>query len=85
MRSSAEIRHVAEYLGPYRERIRGRCAIVVSTDLHFGLSRMGSAYSEKTWAWTRAFFDPRTRPWTGYGEGRGQTPPTANLSLNDPS
>ena len=46
LRSARQIRHVAEYLGPYRDRIRGRCAVVVRTDLHYGLSRMGSAYSE---------------------------------------
>jgi len=45
-RSPQQIRQVAEYLGPYRKRIRGRCAVVVDTDLHYGLGRMGSAYSE---------------------------------------
>ena len=55
VRSSGQIRHVAEYLGPYRERIRRRCAIVVSTDLHFGLSRMGSAYSESVGVDARVF------------------------------
>ena len=45
-RSPADIRGVAEYLGPYRRRVRGRCAVVAVSDLHFGLSRMGSVYSE---------------------------------------
>ncbi|HEX5045116.1 MAG TPA: hypothetical protein VFV75_19635 [Candidatus Polarisedimenticolaceae bacterium] len=45
-RSPRQIRHVAQYLGPYRKRIRGRCAVVVGSDLQFGLSRMGSAYSD---------------------------------------
>ena len=54
-RSSREIRHVAQYLGPYRKRIRGRCAVLVDTDLHFGLSRMGSAYSESVGVDARVF------------------------------
>jgi hypothetical protein len=45
-RAPQEIRRVAEYLGPYRERIGGRCAVVAARDLHFGLSSMGSAYIE---------------------------------------
>ena len=55
MRAPGEIRHVAQYLGPYRKRIRGRCAVVVGTDLHFGLSRMGSAYSETVGVDARVF------------------------------
>lgn len=54
-RSPAQIRRVAEYLGPYRNRIRGRCAVVVHTDLHFGLSRMGSAYSDTVGVDARVF------------------------------
>jgi hypothetical protein len=45
-RSPAQIRYIAEFLGPYAKRINGRCAVVASEDLHFGLGRMGSAYSE---------------------------------------
>ena len=45
-RAPQDIRRVAEYLGPYRDRIGGRCAVVASRDLHFGLSSMGSAYVE---------------------------------------
>ena len=45
-RSPADIRYVAEYLGPYRKRIHGRVAIIARSGLHFGLSRMGSAYSD---------------------------------------
>ena len=45
-RSPHEVRLVAEYLGPYRDRIGGRCAVVAARDVHFGLSSMGTAYSE---------------------------------------
>ncbi len=44
--SIPEIRRVAEYLGPYAARIGGRAAVVASSDVHFGLSRVGSVYSE---------------------------------------
>ena len=40
-RSPDEIRLVAEFLGPYAERIGGRCAVVATKDVHFGLGRMG--------------------------------------------
>lgn len=54
-RSPRELRHVAQYLGPYRKRIRGRCAVVAETDLQFGLSRMGSAYSDSVGVDARVF------------------------------
>jgi hypothetical protein len=45
-RSPSQIRLVAQALAPYAERIGGRVAIVAAEDIHFGLSRMGSVYSE---------------------------------------
>src|SRR5262245_958346 len=45
-RSPNQIRHVAQALAPYAERIGGRVAVVATEDIHFGLSRMGSVYSE---------------------------------------
>lgn len=54
-RTPREVRHVAQYLGPYRKRIRGRCAVVAETDLQFGLSRMGSAYSDSVGVDARVF------------------------------
>ena len=45
-RSPSQIRLVAQALAPYSERIGGRCAVVATEDVHFGLSRMGSVYSE---------------------------------------
>jgi hypothetical protein len=75
IRSPREIRHVAEYLGPYRKRIRGRCAVVVSTDLHFGLSRMGSAYSESVGV-DAGVFRSKTRAldWLRQREERPESP-----------
>src|SRR5262245_38716971 len=54
-RSPREVRHVAQYLGPYRKRTRGRVAVVVGSDLQFGLSRMGSAYSDSVGVDARGF------------------------------
>ena len=45
-RAPHEIRIVAEALGPHRERIGGRCAVIAKKDVHFGLSKMGSVFSE---------------------------------------
>jgi hypothetical protein len=45
-RSTEEIRRVAEALAPYTQRVGGRCAVVAQSDVHFGLSRLGSVYSE---------------------------------------
>jgi hypothetical protein len=44
-RAAQEIRRIAEFLAPYRDRI-GRCAVIAERDVHFGLGRVGSAYSE---------------------------------------
>jgi len=46
-RPAAEIRKVAEFLGPYADRVGGRVAVVAPSDVHFGLSRLGAAHSEK--------------------------------------
>ena len=65
-RAPQEIRQVAEYIGPYAKRIGGRCAIVASRDLHFGLSRMGSVYSEGVGVETAVFRDiPAALEWLG--------------------
>lgn len=45
-RPAADIRMVAEFLGPYADRIGGRCAVVAPTDVHFGLSQMAAIHSE---------------------------------------
>jgi hypothetical protein len=52
-----EIRRVAEYLGPFAARIGGRAAVVASSDVHFGLSRLGSVYSESVGVEVQVFRD----------------------------
>jgi hypothetical protein len=65
-RAPQDIRRVAEYLGPYRERIGGRCAVVASRDLHFGLSSMGSAYAEGLGVEAAVFRDSKSAlDWLG--------------------
>jgi hypothetical protein len=54
-RSADEIGRVAQFLGPYANRIRGQCALVASTDVHYGLSRMGAVFSEGVGVETRPF------------------------------
>jgi hypothetical protein len=46
-RPTDEIRKIAGFLGPYADRIGGRVAVVAPSDVHFGLSRLGAAHSEK--------------------------------------
>jgi|SRR5216117_2370091 len=59
-RTPQEVRVVAEHLGPYRERIRGRCAVVAARDVHFGLSSMGIVYSESVGVEAAVFRDTRS-------------------------
>ena len=54
-RTPGQIRLVAQALAPYSERIGGRCAVVATEDIHFGLSRMGSVYSESVGVETEVF------------------------------
>jgi len=54
-RPTDEIRMVAEFLGSYAERIAGRCAVVAAPDVHYGLSQMGSVFSEAVGVTTRVF------------------------------
>ena len=65
-RHPSQIRYVAEFLGPYAKRIQGRCAVVAVEDLHFGLGRMGSVYSENVGVEAVIFRDPNeARRWLG--------------------
>jgi len=56
-RSPEEIRAVAEFLGPHRAWIGGRCAVVADSPLPYGLSRMGGVYSGKVGVETQVFHD----------------------------
>jgi len=54
-RPAEEIHMVAEFLGPYTDRIGGRCAVVTPSDVHFGLSQMGAVRSEAMGVSARVF------------------------------
>lgn len=54
-RPAEEIKRVARFLGPYADRIGGRCAVVAPADVQFGLSQMGSVHSEQVGVTSRAF------------------------------
>ncbi len=61
-----DIRRVAEYVGPYAKRVGGRVAVVAASDVHFGLSRLGSVYSEGVGVETEVFRDAETAmAWLG--------------------
>ncbi|HXV13302.1 MAG TPA: hypothetical protein VEC56_03765 [Candidatus Krumholzibacteria bacterium] len=52
-----DIRRVAEYVGPYAARVGGRVAVVAASDVHFGLSRLGSVYTEGVGVEAQVFRD----------------------------
>ena len=54
-RPVSEIRSVAEFLGPFAERIGGRCAVVAPKDVQFGLSQLGSQAAEAAGITARVF------------------------------
>lgn len=65
-RSPGQIRYVAEFLGTYAKRIGGRCAVIAVEDIHFGLGRMGSVYSEGVGVEAAIFRDEdAARQWLG--------------------
>lgn len=53
---TADIIRVAEHLGPYKDRV-GRCAVLATANVHFGLSRLGAVYSETAGVMTSVFRD----------------------------
>lgn len=50
-----EIRYVAQFLGPYSERIGGRCAVLVGTDLDYAITRMGAVFAMGVGVKTKIF------------------------------
>lgn len=42
---AAEISRGADFLGDFRDRILGRYAVAVSSEVHYGLARMFAAYA----------------------------------------
>ena len=57
-RPTADIRRVAEFVGPYADRIGGRVTVVAHSDVHYGLSRVGATHTEKVGVAAQVF---RTR------------------------
>jgi hypothetical protein len=55
-RPTADIIRVAEYLGPFQDRVQ-RCAVLATENVHFGLSRLGAVYSETAGVMTSVFRD----------------------------
>ena len=53
---TSEIIKVAEYLGPFQDRVK-RCAVLATENIHFGLSRLGAVYSETAGVMTSVFRD----------------------------
>lgn len=45
-RPMADIRMVAEFLGPYAERIGGRCAVIAASEAHYTQSQLGALRSQ---------------------------------------
>lgn len=55
-RPTSDIIKVAEYLGPFQDRVK-RCAVLATENIHFGLSRLGAVYSETAGVMTSVFRD----------------------------
>jgi hypothetical protein len=65
-RMTHEIRYVARFLGPHAERIGGRCAVLVSSDLDFGLTKMGAIFAAAVGVDTQIFrSEESARYWLG--------------------
>jgi hypothetical protein len=55
------------------KRIGGRCAVVAQSDVHFGMSRMGTAYSENVGVVARVFREPEAAlAWLGVEPSLGR-------------
>jgi hypothetical protein len=65
-RSHQEIQMVAEFIGPYSDRIGGRCAVIAPSDVHFSLSQMGATHSRRAGIDAQVFrADAAAREWLG--------------------
>jgi len=77
-RSPTQIRHLVEALTPYADRVGGRCAVLAVRDVHFGLSRMGAAYSGEGGVEAAVFRDEKAAmEWLGVLGRGGSTRPKA--------
>ena len=63
-RPHGEIQMVAEFLGPYADRIGGRCAVVAPTDVHYELGKLGAYHSQRVGIDAQVFrADDAARDW----------------------
>ena len=75
-RTSAEIQDVARFLGEHADAIGRRCAVLVTEDVHFGLIRMGSTYTQDTGVQTEIFRDmSEALTWLGTASNPDDTEP----------
>jgi len=75
-RPPAEIRDMAGFLAEHADAIGGKCAVVASDDVHFGLIRMGSVHSQDSGLETSVFRSvPEALEWLGATSGPHDTEP----------
>jgi len=70
----AQVRQLANRLAAIRADLAwGRCAIVVSRDVLFGIARMFGVYTDEAFVETQVFRDPAAaRDWLAGGRDQGQ-------------
>lgn len=56
-RETADIQRVAEAFRPRAHRVGGRCAMLVSSQVQYGVARMGAAFAEARAVEARVFTD----------------------------
>ncbi len=57
VRAAWEIRYVAQFVGPHADRVGGRVAVLVASDLDYSLTRMGAIYSAVVGVESKIFYD----------------------------
>jgi len=68
-RSSEEILAISEFASPKMAARCRRCALVVETELQFGIMRMGEVFAERHQLDTMVFYDiPSALEWLGLSE-----------------
>lgn len=73
-RTPEDVRRLAEALQPHATRIGGKCAVIAVRDVHYGLSRMGAAFSAEVGVEAQVFRDERTAlAWLGVDPRPGGT------------
>jgi hypothetical protein len=74
-RTPDQVRHLAGALKPYATRLGGRCAVIAVRDVHYGLSRMGAAFTAAFGVEATVFRDePSALAWLGVSTAGGGLP-----------